>query len=67
MDLVEIFKVINTPSRSTPDLVKKVTDYLLNLIGAGTGNDDGLAIRNKHPLSASGLPRDFSFLIERIC
>jgi hypothetical protein len=40
MELVEIFKVINTPSRSRPALVKKVNDYLLNLIGAGTGEED---------------------------
>lgn len=40
MELVEIYKVINTPSRSRPALVKQVTDYLLNLIGAGTGEED---------------------------
>lgn len=40
MELAEIYKVITTPSRSRPALVKKVNDYLLNLIGAGTSEED---------------------------
>jgi len=40
MELAEIYKIITTPSRSRPALVEQVNDYLLNLIGAGTGDED---------------------------